>query len=60
MTPSELEAIEARERQRQSAVVEQAVHEGGAWDRLLGRFVEWDEHGPARPRLFFELTERPA
>ena len=46
MTLSDLTALALRETQRQAALAHQAAHDGGVWDPLLGRFVDWNEDGP--------------
>lgn len=46
MTTDDLESIVARERQRQAALAREAARNGGAYDSLLGRWVEWNEEGP--------------
>uniref|UniRef100_A0A6H1ZZF0 Uncharacterized protein n=1 Tax=viral metagenome TaxID=1070528 RepID=A0A6H1ZZF0_9ZZZZ len=50
MTIDDLTALALRETQRQAALAHQAAHDGGVWDPLLGRFVDWNEDGPiSRP-----------
>ena len=50
----ELQVVAEVERRHQESLAEQARRDGGIFDSVLGRWVEWNEDGPVGG----EATER--